>query len=89
MAIAQLLLKTLDDLEDDDFSRFNWYLSNGVSDDYEPIPKCRLQNPNQMKTVDEMIRHYGEVMAVAITVEILRLMNNNYAADKLEEACSE
>ncbi|XP_067441407.1 caspase b-like [Thunnus thynnus] len=89
MAVPQLLLKTLDDLYDDDFSRFNWHLGTGVLAGCEPIPKSRLQNPHQTKTVDEMIRRYGEEMAVTITVEILRKMNNNYAAEKLKEAYAE
>ncbi|XP_044203547.1 caspase b-like isoform X2 [Thunnus albacares] len=89
MQVPQLLLDTLEDLPDSDFKTFNWYLTNNVLDGCKRIPKARLEKASRTDTVDEMRQGYGEEMAVNITVEILRKMNNNYAAEKLKEAYAE
>ncbi|XP_042285980.1 caspase b-like [Thunnus maccoyii] len=89
MQVPQLLLDTLEDLPDRDFKTFNWYLTTDVLDGCKRIPKARLEKASRTDTVDEMIRGYGEEMAVNITVEILRKINNNYAAEKLKKAYAE
>ncbi|CAK6972985.1 caspase b-like [Scomber scombrus] len=89
MQVPQLLLRTLDDLVDSDFKTFNWYLTSCSSKSYAPIPKSRLENAARRDTVSEMIQNYGEESAVNITVEILKNINNNFAAEKLKKEYAE
>lgn len=85
MQVPPLLLRTLDDLGDSDFKTFKWYLTSGASTSYAPIPKSRLENAARRDTVSEMIQTYGEESAVNTTVEILKNINNNLAAEKLKK----
>lgn len=82
-----LLLGTLENLVDDDFNTFKWHLNTEFSHRWKPIAKCHLESPLRTKVVDVMVSHYGEESAVSLAVEVLRLMNNNEAARRLESAC--
>ncbi|XP_062296128.1 pyrin-like [Scomber scombrus] len=86
MAISQSLLGNLEDLRDDDFEKFKWYLTMNVLDSCRPIPKSRLEKASRPDTVTEIIQIYGEECAVKITVEILMKIYNNNAAETLKQA---
>ena len=85
MVVAKLLLKTLEDLGSADLATFQWYLSEGVLDGCERIPKSKLENATRAVTVDRMIAAYCEEKAVRVTMAILRNMSNNNAADELKK----
>ncbi|XP_042285967.1 pyrin-like [Thunnus maccoyii] len=89
MPVPQLLLDTLEDLRDSDFKTFNWYLKTDVLDGCKRIPRSHLENPSRTDTVDKMIEHYGEEMAVNITVKILESIGNKNASEKLRKAYAE
>ncbi|XP_078022246.1 caspase b-like isoform X2 [Epinephelus lanceolatus] len=84
MLVPQLLLETLEELQDDDFETLKWYLSMNILEGCKPIPKSRLGKAPRTNTVSRMIESYGEESAVKVTVEILRKMGNNNAAEKLK-----
>ncbi|KAL7403753.1 hypothetical protein ABVT39_004601 [Epinephelus coioides] len=84
MLVPQLLLETLKELQDDDFETLKWYLSMDILEGCKPIPKSRLGKAPRTDTVSRMIESYGEESAVKVTVEILRKMGNNNAAEKLK-----
>ncbi|XP_033479559.1 pyrin domain-containing protein 1-like [Epinephelus lanceolatus] len=86
MQVPLLILDTLDGLGTDDFKRFRWNLTQPVLDGCQPIRKGHLENADKQDTVSRMIDSYGEETAVNITVEILRRMNHNNAAQKLKQA---
>ncbi|XP_049427233.1 caspase b-like isoform X1 [Epinephelus fuscoguttatus] len=86
MQVPLLILDTLDELGTDDFKRFRWNLTQPVLDGCQPIRKGHLENADKQDTVSRMIDSYGEETAVNITVEILRRMNHNNAAQKLKQA---
>ncbi|KAG7265028.1 hypothetical protein CRUP_007247, partial [Coryphaenoides rupestris] len=77
---------TLEDLGTNDFEKFQWYLSQPVLKVFEPIHKGRLENSSRQVTVDLMVQSYCKDKAVTITLTILRKMNQNETAKKLEEA---
>lgn len=89
MAVRLLLLRTLEDLRKDDFEKFNWHLKSDVLEGCEPIPQSFLESPSRTDTVSRMIDSYGEDKSVNITVEILKLMRNNYAAERLKDRYAE
>lgn len=83
MLVPQLLLEILEDLNSAEFHVFTWYLSLDILENCKPIPKARLENKTRMETVDLILQSYREVLAVTITAEILRKMQNNKAAEEL------
>lgn len=83
MLVPQLLLETLEDLTNDEFRTLKWYLSQEVLKSCKPIGKAHLQDASRIDAVDQILRSYKQDLAVKVTVEILRKMNNNLAADDL------
>uniref|UniRef100_A0A3Q3WCN0 Pyrin domain-containing protein n=1 Tax=Mola mola TaxID=94237 RepID=A0A3Q3WCN0_MOLML len=77
------LLPILEDLNSGEFRMFTWYLSLDILENCKPIPKGRLENKIRVETVDLILQSYREELAVMITAEILRKMQNNKAAEAL------
>ncbi|TDH15781.1 hypothetical protein EPR50_G00012480 [Perca flavescens] len=88
MQVHEMLLETLETLRKEDFKTLQWYLSMEVLAGCQPIPQSRLEDAPRTVTVCKMIESYGKESAVKVTVEILKKMNNNYAAEKLENKCA-
>ncbi|KAK9514422.1 hypothetical protein VZT92_027890 [Zoarces viviparus] len=86
MKVPHLILDSLDQLGADDFKRFQWNLTEPVLDGCWPIPKSRLENKDRPDTVSSMMDSYGEESAVNVTVEILKRMNLNNEAEKLQNS---
>ncbi|XP_078127005.1 uncharacterized protein LOC144531008 [Sander vitreus] len=84
MQVQELLLETLDTLRKEDFKTLQWYLSMEVLAGCKPIPESHLEDASRTATIRKMIESYNEELAVKVTVEILKKMKNNYAAEKLE-----
>ncbi|XP_049900330.1 circumsporozoite protein-like [Epinephelus moara] len=89
MLVPQLLLQTLEELRQDDFKKLKWFLSMDILDGCKPIPVSRLEKASLWDTVSRMIESYGEHLAVSITVEILKKMSNNNAAERLQKIYTE
>ncbi|XP_042372787.1 pyrin-like [Plectropomus leopardus] len=85
MLAPQLLLKTLEGLRKDDFETFKWYLTMEVLEGCSPIPVCHLEEASRTNTVKRMTENYGEDSAVKITIEILKKLGNNNAAEELKK----
>lgn len=84
MKASHFLLSILDELGAADFKRFRWNLTQQVLDGCKPILKGQLESADRQDTVSKMIENYGEDIALILAVEILRMMNHNNAADRLE-----
>ncbi|XP_026196943.1 NACHT, LRR and PYD domains-containing protein 3-like [Anabas testudineus] len=53
------LLRTLEDLGDEDFKKFKWYLyQKEALEDFPAIPKCRLENADRPETVTQLVQTY-------------------------------
>lgn len=85
MLVPQLLLETLEELGEQDFPKFKWYLALNVLNRRTEISKCYLESSHRHVIVSKMIESYGEEVAVNMTVEILRRMKHNSAAEKLKK----
>ncbi|KAG8014600.1 hypothetical protein GBF38_003148 [Nibea albiflora] len=85
MQVEELLVETLDDLVEDDFKKFKWYLTMKIVDDCKPILTSHLEKTSREETVSVLIKNYKN-LAVKVTVTALKKMRNNNAAGKLEEA---
>lgn len=74
-SVPDLLLATLEKLVGKDLKTFHWYLTQSVPDGFPLIPKGHLENADRQDTVDTMVNTYGHDVAMKISLEILREMN--------------
>ena len=73
------LLRTLQNLAEDDFKTFKWYLEQPeVLEGLPAIPKCRLEKVDRLDTVDLMVQTYSE-HTLQVTRKVLRKMNKQYS----------
>ncbi|XP_029939751.1 LOW QUALITY PROTEIN: NLR family CARD domain-containing protein 3-like, partial [Salarias fasciatus] len=71
---SEILLGILDDLGDQDFGGFKWYLwQDGVLEGFKPIPKSKLETLQREDTVDEMCQTYN-THAFEVTKMVLEKM---------------
>lgn len=75
-------LKALDELDDDDFERFVFFLCQM---DEEKIPKGAMSHKSRVVVAQKMIETYGKQDALQITIGILKEMKNNNLASQLEK----
>ncbi|XP_048858153.1 NACHT, LRR and PYD domains-containing protein 12-like [Brienomyrus brachyistius] len=84
-SLADLLLGYLEELSDDDLKKFKWKLSNTRYEDSKLPPYSRVKVLDIIDFTDLMIRSYGEVGALKVTLEILKNMNLNDLVQRLNE----
>ncbi|XP_039529116.1 NACHT, LRR and PYD domains-containing protein 12-like isoform X3 [Pimephales promelas] len=83
-SVKELLLNSLMELGKKDLKLFQWHLKMD-----EHIFNCELENADRCNTVDKMVACFGPEKAWKITVEILRKMNQNDLAERLENKCKQ
>ncbi|XP_030587660.1 NACHT, LRR and PYD domains-containing protein 12-like [Archocentrus centrarchus] len=72
------LLNTLEDLGDEEFNKFKWFLQQGdVLQGRTVIRKSRLETSKRFETVDLMTQTYEVAGAVEVTKVILEKINRN------------
>ncbi|KAG5277854.1 hypothetical protein AALO_G00092110 [Alosa alosa] len=81
----ELLCETLDELETADLKRFRTYLSERTVEELKPIPKGNLEDKCATDVASIMKDAYEGEGSVKMTLTILRKMNLNDLADKLQE----
>uniref|UniRef100_A0A3B3Q7H9 NACHT domain-containing protein n=1 Tax=Paramormyrops kingsleyae TaxID=1676925 RepID=A0A3B3Q7H9_9TELE len=79
-ALARCLLSSLYEL-----TKIKYNLIHLAYEKYRRIPRGQLENLNRMGIADMMIRSYGEVGALKVTLEILKKMNLNDLVQRLNE----
>lgn len=79
-----LLFKSLDELGCAELKRFRTYLSERILEGFEPIPRGTLEGFDATDVAFKMQQAYGDERSVKLTLIILRKMNLNNLAKKLE-----
>ncbi|XP_041961472.1 protein NLRC3-like isoform X3 [Alosa sapidissima] len=79
-----LLFCTLDELGEAQLKRFRTYLSERHVEGFEPIPRGQLEEADATDVAFKMKQTYGGEGSLKVTLNILRKMNLNDLADKLE-----
>uniref|UniRef100_A0A3B5Q9L2 Pyrin domain-containing protein n=1 Tax=Xiphophorus maculatus TaxID=8083 RepID=A0A3B5Q9L2_XIPMA len=83
MALKQMLFETLQELGDEEFRRFKWFLQQTDDLDGLPlIPKSHLENADRQETVDQMVQKYN-CWAVEVLKKNLQKIYRNDLQDKL------
>ncbi|XP_035515616.1 NACHT, LRR and PYD domains-containing protein 6-like [Morone saxatilis] len=80
----EVLLSNLDDLGEDDFKRFKWFLKDERLKDSSTIPWNKLEKAKTWETVDLMIQTYTLPGAVEVTKQVLKKINRNDLLQGLE-----
>uniref|UniRef100_UPI003AAF613C NLR family CARD domain-containing protein 3-like isoform X2 n=1 Tax=Centroberyx gerrardi TaxID=166262 RepID=UPI003AAF613C len=75
--VKELLLETLNDLGDEDFKSFRWFLQqDDILEGFPAIPKSRLEKADRLDTVDQMVQTYSE-NTLEVTKKVLMKINRN------------
>ncbi|XP_030587673.1 NACHT, LRR and PYD domains-containing protein 3-like [Archocentrus centrarchus] len=83
------LLNTLEDLGDEEFNKFKWFLQQeDVLHARPTIRKSRLQATNRWDTVDLMVQTYRFPGAVEVTREVLERIQRNDLLQSLSDCSS-
>uniref|UniRef100_A0AAZ3QLL3 Pyrin domain-containing protein n=1 Tax=Oncorhynchus tshawytscha TaxID=74940 RepID=A0AAZ3QLL3_ONCTS len=82
--VPALLLTGLEELTEEQLKIFQFDLSSDQLPGFPPIPESQLENTDRQNTVDQMVKRYGPEGAVRNTLKILRRMNLDDLAEKLE-----
>ncbi|XP_056108561.1 NACHT, LRR and PYD domains-containing protein 3-like isoform X2 [Rhinichthys klamathensis goyatoka] len=81
---SDLVLHTLEDLEERDLKRFKWFLKQDG-----PVRAGKLEKADVTDIVDIMMEFFGPEEAVKKTLNILRKMNQNRLAEELQNNYAE
>ncbi|XP_048867490.1 NACHT, LRR and PYD domains-containing protein 3-like isoform X9 [Brienomyrus brachyistius] len=84
-SLADLLLGYLEELTEDDLKKLKYNLTHLVHKKYQHIPRAQLENLDRMDIAEKMISVYGEADALNVMLEILKKINRNDLAQKLNE----
>ncbi|XP_068587570.1 NACHT, LRR and PYD domains-containing protein 12-like isoform X2 [Cebidichthys violaceus] len=88
MARPLELLATLEDLADEEFKKFKWFLQQAeVLESFPAISKSQLGNADRLDTVDEIIETYDK-NAVEVTIMVLKLIKKNDLVQRLSNISS-
>ncbi|XP_051257705.1 NACHT, LRR and PYD domains-containing protein 6-like [Dicentrarchus labrax] len=79
----KVLLSTLDNLGEDEFKRFKWFLKGKQHKD-STIPWSKLENARTLDTLDLMVQTYTLPGAVKVTKKVLKKINRNDLLQSLE-----
>lgn len=76
--MSEDLLNTLEDLGDEEFSKFKWFLQQAnILQGLPTIKKSRLEAANRWDSVDLMVQTYRLSGAVSLTRKVLETINRN------------
>uniref|UniRef100_A0A3B3QGS2 Pyrin domain-containing protein n=1 Tax=Paramormyrops kingsleyae TaxID=1676925 RepID=A0A3B3QGS2_9TELE len=76
-SLPNLLLRSLEELTEDELKKFKYNLIHLKYEKYQRIPRGLLENLDRSGIADMMIRSYGEVGALNVMLGILKKMNQN------------
>ncbi|XP_056219918.1 uncharacterized protein si:ch211-114l13.9 isoform X3 [Seriola aureovittata] len=83
-----VFIHILDELRDDEFKRFKWFLKKDTVDGLPPISESRLSRAEREDTVDLMEQKYGSAGAVETMERVLKKISRNDLVKKLATVSS-
>ncbi|KAF1394439.1 hypothetical protein PFLUV_G00000310 [Perca fluviatilis] len=83
------LFNTLEDLKEDEFELFKWYLQQqDILEGYQSIKVSKLENAERQDTVDVMVKTYHLHGALKVTKKVLEKINRNDLVQSLPDTSS-
>lgn len=89
MAVQRRILNILEELDNQEFDKFKWYLQlppdilHGIS-----IPKSHLDNANRWETVTRIVEKHNQ-QAVEVVKSTLQKIGKNDLAERFSRTCEE
>ncbi|XP_075967933.1 zinc-binding protein A33-like [Anarhichas minor] len=78
LKLKEQLLKTLQDLREEEFDKFKWYLKeDDVLEGLSGIPVAQLENAKRQDAADLMVQKYQGPGATKVTTKILEMIGRN------------
>ncbi|XP_039646752.1 uncharacterized protein LOC120552638 [Perca fluviatilis] len=77
------VFNTLEDLREEEFKKFKWFLTNSEHVKNTPIPVSRLENADRIKTYDLMMQYFTATGAVEVSKQILKDIPRNDLVERL------
>ncbi|XP_067441817.1 E3 ubiquitin-protein ligase TRIM21-like [Thunnus thynnus] len=89
MKTKEDLLNTLEDLKDEEFKKFKWFLEQpDILEDHQAIKASRLEKAERRDTVDLMVQTYQLPGAAKVTKKLLKKINRNDLLQSLSGSSS-
>ena len=87
--LKEELLNTLEDLKEDEFKKFKWFLKeDDILEGFKGIPVAQLEKAARRDTVDLMVQKYQDPGALQVTMKILEMINRNDLVQHLQNSSS-
>ncbi|XP_035533684.1 trigger factor-like, partial [Morone saxatilis] len=88
---AEDLLNTLEDLKDEEFKNFKWYLKQpDILEGYKPIKESKLEKAKERQdTVDLMVKTFNLDGALKVTKKVLEKIKRNDLVQSLPDTSSD
>ncbi|CAH2307971.1 Hypothetical predicted protein [Pelobates cultripes] len=84
--VRDVLVRNLEELGERNFKRFRNKLNEfPVIEPYRSIPKARLEKADEDDVADLILAAYSKPYGVTVTLEVLRQIDQNRIAEKLEQ----
>ncbi|XP_028425819.1 caspase recruitment domain-containing protein 8 [Perca flavescens] len=83
LSMTAEVLNTLEDLREEEFEKFKWFLTNSEHVKNTPIPVSKLENANRIKTYDLMMQYFSANGAVEVSKQILKDIPRNDLVERL------
>ena len=81
--VKEELLNTLEDLSDEEFKKFKWFLQQReILVGFQAIPKNQLENADRLDTVDKIIQTFSH-QSVEVVKLVLKKTRRNDLVEKL------
>ncbi|KAK9978750.1 hypothetical protein ABG768_020489 [Culter alburnus] len=79
VSVPEQLLQILDELDSYNLKKFKWHLKQ-----YGQIPSSLLESADNAGVVDMMVERFGPNESLKLTVQFLKMMEQNLLAEQLE-----
>ncbi|XP_041960001.1 NACHT, LRR and PYD domains-containing protein 12-like isoform X2 [Alosa sapidissima] len=84
MSNMEVLLDTLEELTAKELKKFKLFLTEETLEGVQHIPRGQLENADATDVTSKMRDVYGQGGALKVTLHVLKKMNHNELADRLE-----
>ncbi|XP_028275694.1 ribonuclease inhibitor-like, partial [Parambassis ranga] len=82
----EVILKTLEDLGEEEFETFKWYMyQKRPPEDFPSIPKYKLEKATRTQTVDQMLQIYTENSIKVMNMVLVKIRRKNVVKDDPSE----
>ena len=87
--LKEELFNTLEDLKEDEFKKFKWFLElDDILEGFKGIPVAKLEKAGRRETVDLMVQKHQDHGALQLTKKVLEKINRKDLVQRLQNSPS-